>query len=227
MKRFTALQFTAIAALWLGHASTCAALPEPHPDFAECDRKVREQLKSDLKNQQALGAGFIVDKFADPINSFDWSAYYLVWPHANLLLDATDNKRKPRVSNAQSNEANRILDNEFYNSNFIQPVIMDGLYPWESRPGVLHYKCVSGVCPEGDTCTTLYPRKVADGVVNSLGIYRKFFNTAMTWAKKVNRTRKKVPAFERRYNREERKLRATVAKLPERLYVIETIVPRK
>jgi hypothetical protein len=49
----------------------------------------------------------------------------------------------------------------------------------------------------------------------------------MTWAKKVNRTRKKVPAFERRYNREERKLRATVAKLPERLYVVDYIIPRK
>ena len=49
----------------------------------------------------------------------------------------------------------------------------------------------------------------------------------MSWAKKVNRLQKKVPTFERRYNRAERKLRATVAKLPERLYVVDYIVPRK
>jgi hypothetical protein len=227
MKRFTALQFTALAALWLGHASTCAALPEPHPDIAECDRKVREQLKSDLKKREFFAQAIVVTKFADALYSFDESASQLVDPHHELLFAAWNNNRKPRVSNAQSNEANRILENEFYNSNFIQPVIMEGLYRWVSRPGVLHYKCVSEVCPEGDTCTTLYPRQVADGVVNSLGIQRKFFNAAMTWAKKVNRTRKKVPAFERRYNREERKLRATVAKLPERLYVIDTFLPTK
>jgi len=223
MKRFTALHFTALAALWLGHASTCAALPEPHPDIAECDRKVREQLKSDLKKREFAQA-FVVTKFADALYSFDESASQLVDPHHELLFAAWNNNRKPRVSNAQSNEAGRILKK----APFIKPLILDDLV-WAVDPsgGIVNYKCVSEACPEGDTCTTLYPRKVADGVVNSLGIQRKFFNAAMTWAKKVNRTRKKVPAFERRYNREERKLRATVAKLPERLYVIDTFLPTK
>jgi hypothetical protein len=224
MKRFTALQFTALAALWLGHASTCAALPEPHPDIAECDRKVREQLKSDLKKREFFAQAIVVTKFADALYSFDESASQLVDPHHELLFAAWNNNRKPRVSNAQSNEAGRILKK----APFIKPLILDDLV-WTVDPsgGIINYKCVSEACPEGDTCTTLYPRKVADGVVNSLGIQRKFFNAAMTWAKKVNRTRKKVPAFERRYNREERKLRATVAKLPERLYVIDTFLPMK
>jgi hypothetical protein len=224
MKRFTALHFTALAALWLGHASTCAALPEPHPDIAECDRKVREQLKSDLKKREFFAQAIVVTKFADALYSFDESASQLVDPHHELLFAAWNNNRKPRVSNAQSNEAGRILKK----APFIKPLILDDLV-WTVDPsgGIVNYKCVSEACPEGDTCTTLYPRKVADGVVNSLGIQRKFFNAAMTWAKKVNRTRKKVPAFERRYNREERKLRATVAKLPERLYVIDTFLPMK
>ncbi len=224
MKRFTALHFTALAALWLGHSSTCAALPEPHPDIAECDRKVREQLKSDLKKPVVVSQAFVVTKFADALYSFDESASQLVYPHHELLFAAWNNNRKPRVSNAQSNEAGRILKK----APFIKPLILDDLV-WTVDPsgGIVNYKCVSEACPEGDTCTTLYPRKVADGVVNSLGIQRKFFNAAMTWAKKVNKTRKKVPAFERRYNREERKLRATVAKLPERLYVIDTFLPMK
>lgn len=224
MKRFTTLHFTALATLWLGHASTSAALPEPHPDIAECDRKVQEYLKEDLKNPIGSGKIIVATKVADPIYLFEDSAFQLVWhPLKYHLGEAAENKRKPRVSNAQSNEASRILQNFFY-----QPTILDNLGSYSlDRPGDLHYKCVSEACPEGDSCTTVYPRKVADGVVNILGIYRKFFNEALVWAKKVHRIRKKVPTFERRYNRTERTLRATVAKLPERLYVIDYIVPRK
>ena len=231
MKRFTALQFTAIAALWLGHASTCAALPEPHPDFAECDRKVREAQKVDLKDSQQIVGGILVeDKFSEPFWALDISDAVLLYPHSVLLEDAATNKHKPRVSNAQSQEAKTILGRYYTKleeSRYVDsPISLSwGVYGGlgEEYPDYLHYRCISEVCPRGG-CTIL---EVGERPLKSLPLRRKFFNKAMNWAKKVNRLRKKVPAFERRYNREERKLRATVAKLPERLYVIDYVVPGK
>ena len=228
MKRFTALQFTALAALWLGHASTCAALPEPDSDIAECSRRFQESLKSDLKDPRAVGGLFVTTKFAELLYSFDDSAQELAYPHLQLLENAAENKRKPRVSNAQSKEAEKILE-KGQPFDFIQPSILNDVGPiGEGYPDTLHYKCIFDAPTfGGDSGTTLYPREAGERAIKSLGLSRAFFNKVMTWAKKVNRTRKKVPAFERRYNRAERKLRATVAKLPERLYVVDYIIPRK
>jgi hypothetical protein len=142
IKRFTALQFTALATLWLGHASTCAALPEPDYDIAECSRRFQESLKSDLKDPRAVGGLFVTTKFAELLYSFDDSAQELAYPHFVLLENAAENKRKPRVSNAQSKEAEKILE-KGQPFDFIQPSILNdvGLIG-EGYPDTLHYKCI-------------------------------------------------------------------------------------
>jgi hypothetical protein len=124
MKRFTALHVTALTALWLGHASTCAALPEPDSDIAKCNRVVEESLKSDLKAPRFRGAVFVITKSAELLSSFDDSAQELVYPHLQLLENAAENKRKPRVSNAQSKEAGNILEKGQY-FDFIRPSMTD------------------------------------------------------------------------------------------------------
>ena len=63
-------------------------------------------------------------KFAELLYSFDDSAQELVYPHLLLLENAARNKRKPRVSNAQSKEAENILDKGQY-LDFIRPSIME------------------------------------------------------------------------------------------------------
>ncbi len=161
-------------------------------------------------------------KFADPIRLFEDSAYEILMPHQVLLNVATDNKRKPRLSNAQSQEAARILDKYW---TVPQPSVMDfGIL--NGGPDFFLYKCVADVCVDGGTCKEIFPRQQGEDIIKALGFSRRFFNEAMSWAKKVSRLRKKVPAFERTYNREERKLRAAVTKLPKRLYVNHTFVPR-
>ena len=228
MKRFTALHFTALTALWLGHASTCAALPEPDSDIAKCNRVVEESLKSDLKDPRAGGALFVRTKSAELLYSFDDSAQELVYPHLLLLENAAENKRKPRVSNAQSKEAENILEKGQY-FDFIRPSIISVGLIGSDDPDIIKYKCIFDLptVEGGSMVTTLYPREAGEQAIKSLDRSRSFFNKVMSWAKKVNRLQKKVPTFERRYNRAERKLRATVAKLPERLYVVDYIVPRK
>lgn len=93
-------------------------------------------------------------------------------------------------------------------------------------PDYFLYKCVADVCVDGGTCTEMFPRQMGEDFIKRLGFLRRFFNETMSWAKKVDRLRKKVPAFERKYNRAEKKLKAGAAKLPERLYVNHTFVPR-
>jgi hypothetical protein len=218
MKRFTALHFTALATLWLGHASTCVALPEPHPDIAECDRKLREILQDDPNQSDVT---YVATKFADPIQLFEDSAYDIT-AHYWLVRLATDNQRKPRFSNAQSREAERILSKYW---DIPDIYVMDfGILL--GSPEYFLYKCVADVCAPGGTCTEISPRQKGKDFIKKRALLRRFFNETMSWAKKVPRLRNKVPAFERSYNRADKKLRAGLTKLPERLYVNHTFVSR-
>jgi len=228
MKRFTALQFTALAALWLGHTSTCAALPETNPTMTKCLTLV-EELASNPDWAGNYDGVIVRDKnetWSKAVTKVESTFIDLLSPPVILLADARDNKRKPRVSNAQSREADRILYK--YGIALDAPRLpLSDLGPDESSTTLINNTCIFEVCEDSNSCRTIYPREKGRKMVRYLGIYRKFFNETMSWARTVNRLREKVPAFERRYNQAEKKLRAAVPELPERLYVIDIFTPRK
>jgi hypothetical protein len=226
MKRFTALHFTALATLWLGHATTCAALDKANPTMEKCLNLVQKNLAAD-REMGTVGAVIRDENEAwnDSVIRVDSALIDLLSPSVILLQDAAENKRKPRVSNAQSRSAGRILYK--YGIPLGAPLPLTDVGTWNDSADDIQYKCITEVCGEGNTCTTVYPRKVGQRLVNFLGLYHKFFNETMSWAKNVNRIRKKVPTFERGYDRAEKRLRSAVPELPERLHVIDIFAPRK
>ena len=226
MKRFTALHFTALMTLWLGHATTCAAQDKANPTMEKCLNLVQKNLAADRK-MGILGAVIQDENEAwnQTVIRVDSALIDLLSPSVILLQDAAENKRKPRVSNAQSRSAGRILYK--YGIPLGAPLPLSDVGTWKDSNDDIQYKCVTEVCGEGNTCTTVYPRRVGQRLVNFLGIYRKFFNETMSWAKQINRIQGNVPAFEANYNRAEKRLRSAVPELPERLYVIDIFAPRK
>ena len=150
----------------------------------------------------------------------------LMAPSSTLLSIAADNQSKPRISNRQSRQAQKIL-RKYEREVLWRTPLLNSVGTIENTSAFDQYKCLTDTCPKGVTCTALPTAKERDEFRDRLPLLRDLHEETMALVSTVPSLKRKVPGLRRTYDRVEKKIATTLQNVPERIYVIDEFVARK
>jgi hypothetical protein len=150
----------------------------------------------------------------------------LMAPSTTLLSNAADNQSKPRISNRQSRQAQKILQ-KYEREVLWRTPLLNSVGTIQTTSTFDQYKCLTDTCPKGVTCTALPIAKERDEFRDRLPLLRDLHEETMALVSTVPSLKRKVPQLRRTYDRVEKKIATTLQNLPERIYVIDEFIARK
>jgi hypothetical protein len=231
-KRFVVCGFLTVCGLLIS-APAQAADVDPFAALpASCAEQARVQhgplKKFRAQQDSATPQGFLfwdrTSAGAASLAAAEESQFTLHAGFGRLLYRGASNTVKPRISNQESKQAQKIKESYDSESAFIRALI--DYQPWTSKKAD-HYKCVTDRCPQGASCTVIDVQREGAEMASSLPILRSYAMRTFRWAKTVEIFGSKVTRRQQAYDRREAELKQILSGLPTKLVVIDVVVPLK